>query len=325
MVESNIPDAQNKNLVSGSDVRAGNDIHIGDVYYHVSEKPQKATPNRGFLRFVALIVFVILSVFIGKALFKDPNVPKQNAAKIDTVEFNASGHDNPSSSSKTGVATNKLPQNEQSIAKPSTEIPQTPVEAPKINPPKTVDIKALVAGERLKISGNGKVRPFFINKYEVTVGQFHLYCKTAGEPFPHEQVDTTKSSYPMNFVTWNEADRYCKYVGGRLPTLDEWQEAAQSVVRSDTLMERDEKLAISWNRENSNGTPHSVGEKPPANGFQLYDIFGNVDEWCADGPRNGLKYTAGGFFYSVKIGLNEKTVTRANAQNETIGFRVVFQ
>lgn len=74
-------------------------------------------------------------------------------------------------------------------------------------------------------------------------------------------------------VVWNEeADGY------RLPTEAEWQFACKAGTDGYRYGEMDE---IAWYRDNSEGRVHAVGQKRP-NPWGLYDMLGNVWEWCWD-------------------------------------------
>jgi len=79
--------------------------------------------------------------------------------------------------------------------------------------------------------------------------------------------------------------------GYRLPTADEWEYCARSG-ESFIYSGSNNCDEVAWTSENSNSQTHVVGQKK-ANGFGLYDMSGNVDEWCWD-KEVSLRVSRGG-------------------------------
>ena len=161
--------------------------------------------------------------------------------------------------------------------------------AMKANPP-----EGMVAVER----GSGG---FFMDKTEVTQ---EAYQRIIGNN-PSEFKGC--STCPVENVNWNEADAYCKKVGKRLPTEQEWEYAATSGGKGETYAGTSDESSVgdyAWFKDNSDKKTHPVGEKKP-NGLGLYDMSGNVWEWTDSWYDGSKKYRVlrGGSWYGGASGL----------------------
>ena len=133
-------------------------------------------------------------------------------------------------------------------------------------------------------------KPFYLSAYEVTQQQY-------------EQVMDDNPSYnegankPVEQVSWNDAVAFCDKLSDqegvkyRLPTEAEWEYACRvGTTTAYSFGDDPSQLGkYAWYDANSNSTTHTVGGKIP-NGWGLYDMHGNVWEWCQDwyaGYRNG--------------------------------------
>ncbi len=188
---------------------------------------------------------------------------------------------------------------------------------------------------------------FAMGKTEVTVAQYRTYCGLTGISMPPVPPFGWSDENPVSNVSWAEAAAYCAWVGGRLPTEAEWEYAANAA--GSTLYSGSNQAdAVAWHSGNSGGHPGRAGRKSP-NRFGLYDMSGNVAEWCADwygrkyyaqsssnnpvGPAAGSEKAVRGGAYNSFINStqdgNQLRITYRNselpaARKPYIGFRVVW-
>ncbi len=105
-------------------------------------------------------------------------------------------------------------------------------------------------------------------------------------------VESGLDNYPMIEVSWFGANAFAKWAGGRLPTEAEWEFAARGGTSSQNYQFSGSNTVgdVAWYSSNSNSTgqsnfngirTHPVGTKAP-NELGLYDMTGNVWEWCQD-------------------------------------------
>ena len=188
-------------------------------------------------------------------------------------------------------------------------------------------------------------------KYPVTVEDYMLYAQATGAEVPLERHEHLGFDVPVRRVRWTDTKAYCDWkteregVKYRLPTEAEWEYACRAGSTTKYCFGDDASLfgEYAWYAENSEGVTHDVGTKKP-NAWGLYDMHGNVWEWCLDRyaedysatPCDGTAYGVAsekgrvlrGGSYNGAIE-NCRSSSRINlgsgGRNYFIGFRVVIE
>jgi len=123
---------------------------------------------------------------------------------------------------------------------------------------------------------------FWLAQTLVTVGAYKRFAAATGRqmpPAPDFNAGWNNQDMPIVNVTWDDATAFCGWAGGRLPTEAEWEYGARAGSTEPRYGPIDE---VAWYANNSGSVrTHEVGQKR-ANGFGLYDVLGNVEEWVND-------------------------------------------
>jgi formylglycine-generating enzyme required for sulfatase activity len=138
------------------------------------------------------------------------------------------------------------------------------------------------------------VKAFAIDRTEVTRGDYAA-CVTAGHcqaTADKTVADGPEARLPITGVDWNDAQAYCKFAGGRLPSEVEWEKAARGTDGREYPWGNDIDCAhANWGSFEGEGPcagknpghPVAVGQYPTgASPYGLLDMGGNVWEWVAD-------------------------------------------
>ena len=190
------------------------------------------------------------------------------------------------------------------------------------------------------------VKDFYIDTYEVTNERYKKFVDATAHPAPRHwtggQIPPDKANHPVVYVTWYDADGFCKWEGKRLPTEIEWEKTVRG--KDGRTFPWGDK----FDREKGNTPQYGYGDTMPVGSFEegkspygVYDLAGNAFEWVEDWfkpyPGNthpdenyGEKYKVlkGGSWYdctNYKCGISAPAFNRIffhpRTNNNNFGFR----
>jgi hypothetical protein len=143
-------------------------------------------------------------------------------------------------------------------------------------------------------SASQPVPGFFLDRYEVSNQQYRLCvasgaCEPPVDPIPERYKSAELADYPVTYVTAFQADTYCRWLGRRLPTSSEWQQAVQVGGKKpwpwgDTIDAS--RVNMSFDGSVSRG-PSPVDSYPAGRTPEgLFHMIGNVWEWTSTAADN---------------------------------------
>lgn len=117
-----------------------------------------------------------------------------------------------------------------------------------------------------------QLSPYSISKVVVSQELFHEY---------NPKYVVEKKDLPAVNVTWYDAFMFAVWCGAELPTEAEWEYAVRSDIEDIFFCSEENLLDYAWFSDNSKGCIQESGTRKP-NPFGIYDMLGNVWEWCID-------------------------------------------
>ncbi|MDL2212817.1 SUMF1/EgtB/PvdO family nonheme iron enzyme [Bacteroides sp. OttesenSCG-928-N06] len=205
---------------------------------------------------------------------------------------------------------------------------------------------------------------FWMSKYEVTCAEFATFLNDVGigqegayngqrivSPYTHVngvkwntasnqwQPNSGRANCPVVLVYWAGATAYANWAGGRLPTEAEWEYACRAGGKTAYSYGDVADAAYMW-YDDAVPAPQPVGTNQP-NPWGLYDMHGNVHEWCSDryaadyggtsdvvnpqgGATSDYRVKKGGYYGSTAADCRSACRIQSDGAASTTGFRIVY-
>jgi len=191
-----------------------------------------------------------------------------------------------------------------------------------------------------------RISAFYLDRYEVTNAEYEAFCEATGTDLPFFwgmkdfRCGPAYADHPVVGVSWRGAQDYAKWRGKRLPTEAEWEYAARGGLGSMKYVDGNtlDSSKVNFTRSGLKG-PVEAGSYAP-NGYGLYDMAGNVQEWVSDcygaeyyggspaqdpqGPEKGrFRVLRGGGWYTGPgcMGVDYRLALPSNWVDFNVGFR----
>lgn len=164
---------------------------------------------------------------------------------------------------------------------------------------------------------------FFMSKFELTRDVWYVVMNDS-------IVDSKDAHLPIVNISWEDSQRFVKKLGEltglsfSLPTEAQWEYAATAGGRHKQFAGDGTLGELAWHRGNSMNRLHTTSESKSPNAFELYDMLGNVEEWCLDYAFE--EYTTDAQIDPMGLKTGEKHIVRGGSyKSEPMDMTVTYR